>query len=235
MMSDMNKASTLRTVSLRRMQKAVRRILIQTCFKPAPRHENAFATHLPILTGLGLMMPISTVLEFGAGALSTLHFLDKRVFSQVKSVVSYENDFEWYQIVRSKTSDPRLDLKFIPNEMYTVIDQIALSEFDLIFVDDSKSLQQRSQTILRLAEHQKHVRGIVVIHDFEQQAYRAAAAAFPYVKRFTAFNPEVGLVWSKRSLKTSFFQTIDKTTRRNAHRVPPDDVDAWVELFREQL
>jgi len=235
MKSDSNWTAGLRTVAPRWAKALIRRALTRTQLSQAPRHENAFATHLPVLTGLGLTLPIQTVLELGAGTLSTLHFLDKRIFPRVASVVSYENDFQWYQTVRDKVSDPRLDLRFIPHEMYKVIDNLSLSEFSLIFVDDSKSLEQRTQTIRQLAGHQKYIKGIVAIHDFEQQAYRDAASPFPYVKRFRAFNPEVGLVWSQTDLNPSIFQAIDKVIRHNSRKTSPDDIDAWIQVFQEHL
>jgi len=39
---------------------------------------------------------------------------------------------------------------------------------------------------------------LVVIHDFEVQAYRLAAKAFPNSYRFFAFNPDTAILWEKR-------------------------------------
>ena len=45
-----------------------------------PRAENAYATHIPVLVGLGSIRRIERVLEFGCGHYSTKTFLRRSVF-----------------------------------------------------------------------------------------------------------------------------------------------------------
>jgi predicted O-methyltransferase YrrM len=215
-----------------KMSIGIRRLIRQVIDYPdmvrrAERHSNAFATHVPVLTALGQTIPIHRVLEFGSGTISTLLFLNPVVFPYVESVVSYENDKDWCRLVRSQTADPRLDLQFVPNYMHTVVTSIDLGDFDLIFVDDSKSLEQRSQTIIQLALRKDEINGLVVVHDFEHLSYRRAASPFVYRKRFRAFNPEVGLLWTRNDLDLRVFKQIDQLIKTNAPHIPPDNVDEW--------
>lgn len=213
----------------------IRRLLRQAIEYPETigrvvRHNNAFATHIPVLTALGHIIPIRRVLEFGSGTISTLLFLNPSVFPYVESLVSYENDNDWYQMVRSQTADPRLDLYFVQGHMHTIIESLDLSNFDLIFVDDSKSAEQRSQTITQLALRKDEITGLVVVHDFEQLAYRRAASPFVYRKRIRAFNPEVGLLWTRNDLDPRVFKQIDRLVKTNAPHIPPDNIDEWTKV-----
>lgn len=200
----------------------------------SPRHTNPYATHIPVLVALSRIVPVKTVLELGSGTVSTFCFLDRTVFHHLQTIVSYENDFDWYQLVSARAQDSRLDLKFTPDAMCTVAQTISLSDFDLIFVDDSKSLVERSQTIRELALRRSEIRGLVVIHDFEQQAYQVAASSFAYRKRFKAFNPETGLVWNHRCIDPNLIHQVARIIHKNANHIDPTDVAAWLTVFKKE-
>src|SRR5437867_4249495 len=66
----------------------------------APRHAKPYATHVPALIGLAYIIPVRTVVEFGAGLVSTPAFLDPVSFPLVRRLTSYETDGEWYDTIR---------------------------------------------------------------------------------------------------------------------------------------
>jgi hypothetical protein len=89
--------------------------------------------------------------------------------------------------------------------MAETVSQIPTSAYDLIFIDDSLTADARSATIREVVKR-RHFHSLVVIHDFEQQAYRRAARGAKRCFVFDVFVPQVGILWeddtiTKRQLK----------------------------------
>jgi hypothetical protein len=124
------------------------RLLYNAAIRLQPRHETPYATHMPILVGLGLLCRPRKVIEFGSGEFSTALFLDRSVFPTVEEVVSFENDAVWFSQVSSRlVGDARLHMQSISGEMASVISTSTLSG-DLIFIDDESSDVLRSHTVV---------------------------------------------------------------------------------------
>src|ERR1044071_6441271 len=160
----------------------------------APRALNDYATHVPILIGLARLREIRSVLEFGCGYFSTLTFLNRAAFPHVERLQSVENDVTWAETIHEAAkSDERWTLRLVRGEISDSLHTLDLEAFDLVLLDDSKTSAQRSATIRAVAGKQPQ-RPWIVIHDFEINEYRRAAAGFKHRHAFKAFNPETGVV-----------------------------------------
>ncbi len=100
--------------------------------------------------------------------------------------------------------------------------------YDLIFIDDSRSEDARVRTIRAIAA--KRPPGIVVIHDFEIESYRRAAAAFENRYWFKALNPNCGILWNAFSLDVGGLERISRIVRLRPWILPTDD-QRWRRLF----
>jgi predicted O-methyltransferase YrrM len=195
-----------------------------------PRHETPYMTHLPVLIGLARVVPVKRVLEFGSGEYSTGAFLNNAAFPDLTELVSIEDDIEWYETVKKMFGDvPRLDLRLVPQPVADCIHDLDLSQFDLIFIDDSTGHAPRSATIREVAKYGRP-NNVVVIHDFQDQPYRDAAETFQNVFYFNHFNPTVGAVWNERPLKISRLKRINHLLYNNK-QTPPNDLASWITVF----
>ena len=106
-----------------------------------------------------------------------------------------------------------------------------LSPFDLVFIDDSQHVGERSETIAAVAS--RRPRGLVLIHDFEQRQYgRVARDGFDNVRRVKTFTPQVGVAWNDdANVDVSALERSLAVVEANKH-IDPLDLDAWADLLR---
>jgi predicted O-methyltransferase YrrM len=191
------------------------------------RAEKDYATHIPILLGLARVMKIENVLELGCGDYSTRMFLKSMAFPSLVSLHSLETDQAWLDKIRTAVGDdPRVSTQFVSNGMRMMIEQMNLEDYDLIFVDDSTSAEDRAATIQAISANRPQ-RAVVAIHDFEIQAYREAAAAFQNQFTFKAFNPQTGIVWNGDKDLSNSLRKTSSVIKHYAGKVEPDDVGGW--------
>jgi len=119
--------------------------------RPVARSTNDYATHLPVLIGLGSRRRIKSVLELGCGHYSTRTFLNRKTFADLTVLDSYETDDSWATALKDVTNDARANIHVVPAPMADVIQSVDLRAYDLIFVDDSTSEQDRVATIRALS------------------------------------------------------------------------------------
>ena len=72
---------------------------------------------------------------------------------------------------------------------------------------------------------------MVVIHDFEVQAYRDAADVFQHQFTFKALNPQTGIVWNHERELTKAFRNAASVIKRFVKKIEPDDVRGWMKAF----
>ena len=197
---------------------------------PVARATNDYATHLPVLIGLGRRRKITSVLELGCGNYSTRAFLNTKVFPDLKVLDSYETDDSWAEELKDVTNDARANIHVVPAPMADVIENIDLQAYDLIFVDDSTSEGHRVATIRALSKH-RPPKSFIVIHDFEVQSYIDAARSFRNRYAMKSFNPETGVLWQNGAELRDVLKEIDSVIRRHAGYLQPDDLDAWLHAF----
>jgi len=189
----------------------------------APRALNDYATHVPILIGLARLREIKSVLEFGCGYYSTLTFLNRAAFPHLERLQSVENDASWAETIHEAAkSDERWTLKLVRREIADAVPD--LEAFDLVLIDDSKTSAQRSATIRAVAGKQPQ-RPWIVIHDFEVEEYRRAAAGFKQRHTFKAFNPETGVLCNNR---VNEWKVLDRTIRARSRTLEPDQTGKWI-------
>lgn len=188
-----------------------------------PVADCPYATHLPVLIGLARVRRIRRVLELGSGIHSTPLFLNKQVYPDLDFLVSLEDDPAWFETVRSAAGhDSRLDLRKVAAVSSGIPADI--SEFDLIFVDDSRTCAERTSTIVKV--HERIPSGIVAIHDFEQRSYRRAARLFAHHFVFGSLTPQVGVVWSDADVDHQELLRLRALISLNV-AMTPSDIQGW--------
>ena len=193
-------------------------------FSP-PRALNDYATHIPTLIALARIRQITSVLEFGCGHYSTLTFLNRSAFPQLKRLESVENDVLWAETIQSAVGDDaRWALKLVDSEIADAVSDLDFEQFDLILVDDSKTSTQRAATIRAIARRHPQ-RACIVIHDYEVDEYRDAATAFKHRYAFKSYNPQTGIVSNKPIDEA---KSLDRFVKTNSQRLQSDDIHGWL-------
>jgi hypothetical protein len=216
---------------LRPIKKSLKQVFSIFAPKLAARSNNPYATHLPVLIGLSRLLAVKRVLELGCGKYSTLTFLNKDIFPVLEVLDSFENDLEWANEMKEITrGDPRIKIRLIDKPMSEIVPQIDFQEYDLIFVDDSVTVDERTRTIYEIAKRKTAVKA-VVIHDYENKSYREAAKEFSYRFKFDALNPNTGLVWNGEAISTAQLKAMHVLIRKYSHQIILDDFHQWIRIF----
>jgi hypothetical protein len=218
---------------IRRAFRVIRKV---TRRRLPPRNAFDYATHIPVLVGLGCSLGIAKILEFGAGFYSTLTFLDRTAFPDVTSVSTIESDSDWISKVSAAANDdPRLTMRHVPEPIESILPELDMTEYDLVLVDSSTEADRRAALIRKLAD--RHIGTcLVVIHDFEIDLYKQAAKGFSNRVDYSAFNPCTGVLWhAKRDGDKKTLKGIRRTIGRHAQALEPDDIESWVMVFRKEL
>lgn len=200
-----------------------------------PRSSLPYTTHLPILLTTRFLRPVRRILELGAGEHSTLAFLDRECFPELEALVSLETDPRWAERVQELAAgDARLQLQVINGLMATAAAQQNLEQYDLLFLDDSRTVPDRTQTIATVTA-MRPARALVVIHDFEVLEYRYAALQFRRSFRFTGINPAVGLLWNRGRLPKSSLRSLNAHLLTVPPGSPPPDRRAWAAWLKAHV
>jgi predicted O-methyltransferase YrrM len=189
------------------------------------RHPDPYATHLPLLVGIGRGLPIRRVLELGAGEFSTLHLLNRELFPDLEELDSHDDDASWASAVEALAEgDQRLRLHAANTSIAEAVKEVDLEVYDLILIDDSRSEEARARTIREITARRPP--GLVMIHDFEIESYRRAAAAFEHRYWFKALNPNCGILWNAAPLEVRGLDRISTIVRRHPW-LRPTDTKRW--------
>jgi len=217
----------------RRAVGVIRRVTLR---RLPPRNAIDYATHVPILVGLGCSLRIARILEFGAGLYSTLTFLNRSAFPGVTSVSTIESDSDWVsRVYAAAKDDPRLRIRHVPEPIERILPELDLADYDLILVDSSTEAERRAALIRQLA-NQSTGTGLVVIHDFEIDLYRRAAKGFLNRIEYSAFNPCTGVLWrASWDGEKKVLKDLRGIVCRHAKALAPHDVESWAAVFRMEL
>lgn len=201
----------------------------------AERSENPYATHIPVLVGLPRLLNVRRVLELGCGEYSTLTFLDRNIFPNLEMLVSFENDPVWQKkIAALADNDLRVNLKLVVGAISRAVFEIDMQNFDLIFIDDSVTGEQRAETIREVIKEVSKDQ-IVVIHDYESKLYRQAARRALNHFRFGSLNPNTGVVWNQAAISKQQLRKLESVIKKNCKQVVPDDLKRWQRIFDQEL
>jgi hypothetical protein len=166
--------------------------------------EEPYKSHVPILIQLGQSLKVRRIAEFGMGHFSTSIFLDRSLFPLVEELKSFDDDPEWFSVIANKhAADSRFNASLVPPPMWKTALKLRAFNYDLVFVDDSRSGGERAKSLLALRMSRGITKGpVVVVHDVELPVLRAATWAFPNRKYFRDFCPQTGALCWKSQPKT---------------------------------
>jgi predicted O-methyltransferase YrrM len=177
------------------------------------------------------LLNVERVLELGCGEYSTLTFLDRSVFPDVKELRSIEGDPMWAARVGAAAgTDERLKVVCMRGEARDALDGVVFRDFDLIFIDDSQTAARRSKTIRAVTER-CDARNVVVIHDFEVEEYRRAARSLRHRFTFVGLNPYTGVAWTTRRVDERALKQMDRVIGEHAASIRPEDVRGWANVL----
>lgn len=177
------------------------------------------------------MATFRRVLELGGGRFSTPLFLNSSVFPSVERVLTIENDLDWAREIEGLVGNrPTHELCVVNGAIASEIARFGVEEFDLIFVDDSRTISERVNTLKESARFVS-AGAVVVVHDFEAPAYQLAAAGFRNRLLVTGFYPATGILWNDAPLNACQLEMLCTIVRLSAAWTRPDDVSTWCERF----
>jgi hypothetical protein len=182
----------------------------------SPRAKNPYGSHIPILMICCAVFRPERILELGTGSYSTALFLNPSVCPSLKLLHSIEDDPAWLEQVRSANiPDERWKLELRQGSVSTTISRMDTSQYDLIFIDDSKSPIGRSQTVQ--AVYAGRPRCPVIIHDAELWRIRTRIwLRTPFVV-FDAFNPQTAVCLPRHSGQLRILRDSRNTLRSLAN------------------
>jgi len=189
--------------------------------------NDPYSTHLPILIGLARIYNIKTVTEYGSGLNSTLAFTNKAAFPNLVRLKSYENDLSWLEKMREMVKDkPEVDLVGVEGEMSSSVRAFDVENADLVFIDDSYTSRERSNTIRAVIGFGAK---LIVVHDFETPRYRIAGYSAPSRYRVKALLPNTGVLGSDVSCAT--IKKLERFIKTHSSHLRSDDVSGWAQEF----
>lgn len=151
--------------------------------------DEKYSSHQPLLISVARVMEIRRVVEFGSGLFSTTLFLDTNHFPHLQSLLSFEDNPEWFAKIVAEIVPQEIMYKTHlyksadGNEKCRMCccsekDALLLSaecKADLVFVDGTSPKWRNSTAI-----HAKKIAPLVVMHDAENRRYSEAINAFKY-------------------------------------------------------
>jgi hypothetical protein len=143
-----------------------------------------WGSHKPALRALARFMPIRSVIEFGAGLHSTGHFLNRKHFPLLESLVSFEHVADWAAQVR--TDDPRHRIIVTPTEEFEA--RSTGMRADFVFLDSAGGRYALMPHCLTLAP-------IFAIHDCREG--ELSTMGFKYVR---GFNSKIQTVFASNTI-----------------------------------
>lgn len=216
------------------LRSAVRRALSEGYHKTLAsmlvrQSDEAYATHMPILAGLNRIVRPARVLELGSGLCSTPQFLDKAVFPTLETLHSIEDNASWADKVEDTIGrDPRCRLLRVPS-VPAWAENADITSYDLIFIDDSTAIADRTRT-LKAVLAKASPKAAIVVHDFEVRSYQRAVHGGFFKFVVPAFKPMTGIVTQNATLVPEI-EKLRKVILDNRH-LSPSDRKRWVAVTK---
>ena len=162
------------------------------------KRENTspYATHIPILTYLLHNQKPKNILEYGGGEFSTSLFLDQETFPFVRQLTTVEDNKEWAEKLNNQfKGNPKWNLAYVnPTEKYDL--NLALNDFDLIFIDDCLLPEDRAKTVDFVLTNTTDT--TVIVHDFEKRKLNSKRKMIHYSFIGTYWKPQTGILSSSK-------------------------------------
>lgn len=189
-------------------------------------------THIPVLTLLGILYPIKSILELGSGD-STKVFLNEIVYSYLKRLDVVENGPQFCK--DNLLAISKEHIKCVPflkdGKMARCIELMDLDNYEMIFIDDSTELKDRVETIKYVTK--KATSPLIVIHDFENEAYQQAVYG-GYDSFVFDFHLPYTAVLTKLSYQKSLHKSFNTLIKSYYNEFQGDSIQ-WAALFQHAL
>ena len=157
-------------------------------------------------------------------------FTKKSIFNFEK-IISYENYPEWYEKVKIHFNDiPEVDFRYHEGEMCEAVKSDEVIDSDIVFIDDSYSVNARSKTIRAVGACNP---SLCVVHDFENFKYRYSAFLTTRYYRFKSLLPNVGVFGI--DLNISECKKIDNLILNGKEFLENNDLNGWSEYFDKHI
>jgi len=174
--------------------------------------DQYYWTHKPVLEGLPRLIKVERVLELGCGHHSTPMFLNRDIYPSLTELLVIETEWQWIHNLEnghgiSHEADSRFQY-IVRDPISSAVQELDLSRFDIVFVDDSDNDEKRAATI-RAVTKCRTQNNVIVIHDWETWAYRSAAEGIPHQVSMTALKPHTGVLWDKSMLTYKALAILD--------------------------
>lgn len=193
---------------------------------------DGFASHIPILIGLTNVLKPKTILELGPGLYSTKLFLNESSLPNLIKFVCLESDYEWLEKVKPLfNQSTNHQLLYTSGKVSSYVKKID-DFFDLVFIDDSYTLDDRAESIKNISESASLNKALIVIHDYEETKYQIASEKFSNRYIFRCFYPRIGVVWNGNIMKISDLRTIENKIYSKKWKYSVTDIEKWTNYLK---
>ena len=193
-----------------------------------------FSSHLPILIGLGKCIRVSRVLELGSGLYSSTTFLNKLAFPELTMLHSIENNIEWAEIISKKITDDRFRYSIVNGKISDFVRDEDLSMYDVVFIDDSDNLIDRSETIKTVCSLLAP-NNIIIIHDYENRTYQVNSDKVKHKFSYNFIYPNTGVLWNDRTIDIHKLAKLYHLIKEKKNYIPFEDVNEWSNYYQSNL
>jgi hypothetical protein len=155
--------------------------------------------HIEAAKKIQRVHPIKNIIEYGAGEISTLHFLDLRLFPNLEHLYSFEIQRQYVDCLN--ITDSRWQLCVIPNElMYKErsIEILTNNKIDVVLVD-SLTIGGRIDTLKFLVDFNIDY---IVLHDSQYLQYEEPLNKYKYRLDITTTPVYATIVSNTKDLKS---------------------------------
>lgn len=136
--------------------------------------------HVIAMQQIAAKTKITKVAEFGMGTVSTIQLLNREMFPDVETLISFENDPHWYQKIKDQLNDVGRWNVIVCDEAKMPQEFSKIELPDMVLVD-SATVVGRIE-ILRYLHSMENKVPYIVLHDSEYHAY--GPTIFPIFKYF---------------------------------------------------
>lgn len=153
-----------------------------------------WGSHQPALRAIAQFLPIRSVIEFGAGFYSTPLFLDREAFPLLESLVTFENEWDWANSLR--TNDPRHTMVITTTKRF--IPHSTGMRADFVFIDSADAGGR-----VELMPHALTIAPLFAIHDCQVIPPWASELDHLGAKYVRGFNSAVQTVFASNTIDLS--------------------------------
>jgi len=153
--------------------------------------------HIEAAKDISKIIPIEIVLEFGVGEISTISFLNKENFPNLKKLITVEFQKKWVdEITKLVGCDTRWNMIITKNE--TIIPDIN-EKINIVLVD-SLTIEGRIALLTQL--NNLNFYDFIILHDSQHTSYNSIISKFMYSYKYSdGIYPEAAILSNNKEFK----------------------------------